>query len=288
MIAEQILEKYFRMWLEEDLPFLDVSNSFVPNMTGKAIIIAKEPIIVAGIPIITKWFDFLGLEAVPLVDEGQEAAPRQPLLEVVGPLRKILRGERIGLNIFSRMCAISTLTRSLVTMARTKVPSIRIAATRKTTPGLRLFEKYAVRVGGGDTHRFSLSDCIMIKDNHVSIFGSITNAIKAARQHASFTTKIEVEADTPEQAIEAARAKADIILLDNFKPEEIQSTIPKIREHHPRVIIELSGGITPENLEKYLISGVDVISLGFLTHSVKNVDLSLEVTSVNEINMKGV
>ncbi len=277
MLVEQLLKKYFMLWLEEDIPFLDVSNWFIPNSAGKAVIFTKENIVVAGTPVIVKWYEFLGIKATPLVEDGQQVNKGQHLIEVKGSVQKILQGERIALNIFSRMCAIATLTRSLVKRSHSRIPAIRIAATRKTTPGLRIFEKYAVLVGGGDTHRFSLSDCVMIKDNHVVIFGSISKAIEEARKHTSFTTKIEVEADTIDQAIEAAKAKADIILLDNFNPEDIKRVIPKLRELHPTAIIELSGGISPSNLDDYLIPGVDVISMGFLTHSVKNVDLSLEI-----------
>ncbi len=279
MLVEELLVKHFKNWLEEDLPYFDLSNAFVPDQKGNAVILTKEDITVAGLPVVTKWFEFLGVKAKNLVSEGQEVKAGQHLVEISGSLRKILRGERIALNIFSRMCGIATLTRSLIKQARSLSSSIRIAATRKTTPGLRIFEKYAVFVGGGDTHRFSLSDCIMIKDNHVAIFGSITKAIEAARAHASFTTKIEIEADTIDQAIEAARAKADIIMLDNFDPKDIRQAMESIRALHPSVIIELSGGISPSNLEEYLIPGVDVISMGFLTHSVRNVDLSLEISS---------
>ncbi len=279
ILSEELLDQHLLNWLKEDLPFFDVSNSFIPEREGKAYILTREDIVVAGIPVVARLYKILGVRTNPLVKDGDQISKDQKLIEITGSLRKILQGERVALNIFSRMCGIATMTKSLIDRAKKHVPGIRIAATRKTTPGLRLFEKYAVVVAGGEPHRFSLSDCVMIKDNHISIFGSVSKAMNAARKNSSFTTKIEIEVETIEQALEAAKARADIIMLDNFKPEKIKEAITLIREHHPSAIIELSGGITPSNLEKYLIPGVNVISMGFLTHSTKNADLSLEILS---------
>jgi len=188
--------------------------------------------------------------------------------------------ERTLLNILMRMCGIATATRRLVRKVEEAGFKVRIAATRKTAPGLRYFDKRAVVVGGGDPHRFRLDDAILIKDNHVALVGDVEEAVRRARSATSFTKKIEIEVQTSEDAVKAAQAGADIIMLDNMTAEEVEKTIDalKHRKLRDRVLIEVSGGIVEENILSYAKAGPDIISTGAITHSVKSVNISLEVT----------
>jgi len=200
------------------------------------------------------------------------------VMELSGSARAILSAERTVLNIMMRMSGIATETSKLVEATKKVNSKIRIACTRKTTPGFRYFEKKAVALGGGDTHRFRLDDMILIKDNHLSIIGGVREAVKQARLKTSFSKKIEVEVENPEQALEAALAGADIIMFDNMPPEEAKKTLELLEERglREKVLIELSGGITPENIEKYSALNVDIISMGYITHSARALDLSLD------------
>ena len=216
------------------------------------------------------------------VEDGAEVSSGTVLAEISGKARDILSVERTALNILMRMSGIATLTRKLVKMIREAGLDVRVAATRKTAPGLRFFDKKAVMIGGGDPHRFRLDDAILIKDNHIRIAGGIKEAIRRARLATSFSKKIEVEAQTEEEALEAANLGADIIMLDNMTLDEAERTLKKLQDAGLRnsVLIEISGGISENNLLDYARLKPDVISLGFLTHSVKAVDISLEVTEV--------
>jgi nicotinate-nucleotide pyrophosphorylase (carboxylating) len=174
-----------------------------------------------------------------------------------------------------RMSGIATLTNDLLMRCRAVNPEIRIAATRKTTPGFREFEKRAVSIGGGDPHRFGLDDAILIKDNHIRLAGSVKEALRRARA-SSFTKKIEIEVESEDDALAAVEGGADIIMLDNLAPEEAQALYARIKSQRPNVMIETSGGIRPDNVEKYA-RGADIISLGWITHSVKSVDFSMSI-----------
>jgi len=180
------------------------------------------------------------------------------------------------------MSGIATTTRKLAEKIRKANLTTRIAATRKTAPGLLFFDKKAVQLGGGDPHRMHLDDLVLIKDNHITIIGSVGDAVKKARTKVSFTKEIEVEIATPEEATQAAEAGADIIMLDNFSPEQIKQTVELLKKtgHLGKVSLEASGGIIAENLLEYALTGVDVLSLGEMTHSVKSLDLNLEITRV--------
>ncbi|MEM2246497.1 MAG: carboxylating nicotinate-nucleotide diphosphorylase [Thermofilum sp.] len=282
MVEELI---YWKMlgWLAEDIPYWDVTARLIPEgCKCKAVVTAKEGGVAACVDDVAGFLKRLGFNVRVNVASGEEFEKGSVLLEVEGDLRKLLQVERLVLNILSHACGVATTTREAVKLARSVNPRVRIAATRKTLPGLRYFEKKAVEVGGGDPHRLSLSDMILIKDNHLRYFGSVEAAVRAAKKAASFTTKVEVEVSSPEEALEAAQAGADIIMLDNFTPERVEETIELLERAGLRgkVIVEVSGGINLGNLVEYAKAGPDVISMGWLTHSAKAIDMSLEVIEV--------
>ena len=202
------------------------------------------------------------------------------ILSARGPARTLLGVERTLLNLLSHMSGVATSTADLVSIANKESrDKIRIACTRKTLPGLRYFEKRAVELGGGDTHRLRLDDAVLIKDNHLELAGSVGACVRKAKERVSFTRKVEVEVTNPDQAVEAAEAGADIVLLDNMTPKEVASSVSLLmsRGLRDRVLVETSGGIRRENLASYARTGVDVISVGAITHSAPAVDVSLEI-----------
>jgi nicotinate-nucleotide pyrophosphorylase (carboxylating) len=205
-------------------------------------------------------------------------------MEISGSAKALLGGERTALNILSRMGGIATTVSKIAAQVSKVNQNTKVAATRKTMPGLGELDKKAVVLGGGDTHRFRLDDCVLIKDNHLALLPSITEAVKAARSAVSFTKKIEVEIESLEGAVEAAEAGADIIMFDNMPPEEIERCLARLSELGLREgrVYEASGGITPENVGEYAASGVDVISMGSLTHSVRALDVKLEIEMVKK------
>ncbi|TMH96028.1 carboxylating nicotinate-nucleotide diphosphorylase, partial [Candidatus Bathyarchaeota archaeon] len=194
----------------------------------------------------------------------------------------LLKVERVLLNLLSHMSGVATATAELVKIAKKEGSSTRIACTRKTLPGLRHFEKRAVELGGGDTHRLRLDDAVLIKENHLELAGSITETVKRAKAKVSFTRKIEVEATSPEQAVEAGLAGADIVLLDNMMPQEVKRSVRLLeaKKLRDRILVEVSGGITRENLASYVQTSVDVISVGSITNSARAIDMSLELHSL--------
>jgi nicotinate-nucleotide pyrophosphorylase (carboxylating) len=214
-----------------------------------------------------------------LIKDGDSVEANTDVIKVHGKARSILKAERTSLNILGRMSGVATETNKLVKEAKKVNQNIRVAATRKTLPGFRIFDKKAVKAGGGDTHRLRLDDAVLIKDNHLKITGSIASTIKLARKKVSFIKKIEVEASTAEEALEAAEAGADIVLLDNMMPKEVSKviTILSERQLRKRVFLEASGGIRAENIKAYSKTGVDAVSLGTITHSAKNIDFGLEI-----------
>jgi len=266
----------------EDLGEWDESSSLVPEIDVQAVIIAKEDCIISGLAEAQEIFAYFGLLATPLYDDGEFVPAAGQVISVSGSARAILQSERLVLNFMARMSGISTLTRECVLAAGGRV---RIAATRKTTPGFRVFEKKAVFLGGGDTHRFNLSDAVLIKDNHIKILG-LEECLRRAKQRASFTKKIEVEVESQGDMIKAAKGGADIIMFDNMVPEEIARGVELLMEKglRDRMLLEASGGITLDNIQEYAASGVDVISLGALTRNARWIDLSLEIDSEIEQN----
>jgi len=177
----------------------------------------------------------------------------------------------------SFMSSIATKANAIVERAKKIKPDIKIAATRKTIPFTGELQKIAIMHAGGDTHRLNLSDCAMIKDNHIALYGSIANAVQQVRKNLSFSKKIEVEAETEEMAFEAAKAGADIVMLDNFSPSQASSLAKKLKESYPHILIELSGGVNPEKIEEYICEHIDIISIGKLTTEIKYIDFSMEI-----------
>ncbi|WP_406660726.1 carboxylating nicotinate-nucleotide diphosphorylase [Methanolobus sp. ZRKC3] len=263
-------------FLKEDLGYNDISCHLVPDRETDAIIFAKADCVVAGIGIARSFFDYLGINATTEYEDGSAIGKGDVIFNLRGSSVSILRAERLVLNFLGHLSGIATLTRKCVDMVG-KHSNARVACTRKTTPGIREYEKMAVVAGGGDSHRFNLSDSIMIKDNHVKMMG-VEAAIRSAKEKASFTQKIEVEVESVENALLAAKCGADIIMLDNMSPDTIIETVSSLKgasipEH---ILVEVSGGIDSDNLEEYAKTGVDVISMGSLIHKSSWVDVSLE------------
>lgn len=261
-------------FVEEDIGYDDVSCNIIPDCRVNAEVIAKEFGIVAGLSEATQIFEYF--EVFPATDfqDGDMVKENDIILSLDGGSRSILRAERLALNFLGRMSGIATLTREYVERAG----GPRIAGTRKTTPGFRKFEKKAIVAGGGDPHRYNLSDAIMIKDNHIAVIG-LEKAITAAKKAASFTQKIEVEVETVDDAVRAAKMGVDIIMFDNMTVKEIQKAVKTLEEKGLRdnITLEASGGISIENVDKYARTTVDVISIGALTHSSNWLDISLRI-----------
>jgi nicotinate-nucleotide pyrophosphorylase (carboxylating) len=269
--------------LDEDLGFGDVTTTALisRNQLAKARLFTRQPGVVAGIDIAATVLDDFGFSVTPKTQDGNQVKANTTLLEAQGRAALLLSIERTLLNLLQRMSGIATATANLLRIARKHNPKVRIAATRKTAPLLRLFDKLAVIIGGGDPHRWRLDDAVLIKDNHLSFIPDPSQAIQQARENVSFTCPIEIEVTTPQAAQSAAKAGADIILFDNMDPKEISKVVKAIRQSHPSVILEASGNITPNNIEHYANTGVDVISVGWLTHSVKALDLSIDITPIS-------
>ena len=251
------------------------SQSLFTDEKGKGQIIAKDNCVVAGLKETEIIFKKVGANTKSLVKDGGQAKKGTVVAEINGPIQSILKGERLSLNMMGKMSGIATETKKLVDMCKKINPDIKIAATRKTTPGFRKYEKKAVVLGGGEAHRYGLFDAVMIKDNHIKAVGSVKKAINVINQKITNKT-IEVEVENEHDALSAANMKVDVILLDNFDFETAKNLTKKIRSINPDILIEISGGITPENIIEY-VSFAGRISLGYLTHSVKNIDFSLEI-----------
>ncbi len=278
-MIEQIpkIKQIIRDCLEEDLvsgrdlttdPIIDAEKH------GTAFLIAREDLVLAGLPVFRLVFLELSREMqfITEFDEGDVIRKGQQICLITGPLSAILKGERTAINFLQRMSGIATLTRQYV--KRTEAQKTRILDTRKTAPGLRWFDKYAVRMGGGGNHRFGLFDGILIKDNHIAAAGSITRAISLVRNNSPHTLKIEIEVEDLEGAEAAVQAGADVLLLDNMAPQDMHRVVKK---YGSQVKLEASGGITLENVEEVAKTGVHFISIGALTHSAKAADMSLEI-----------
>ena len=272
-----MLIKELESFIEEDLGYDDVSCTIVPDRPAEAVIFTKEDCIVAGIKEAGSIFCYLGIQAETTLKDGDRLKEGNVIFGLKGGARSILRAERLTLNFLGHLSGIATLTRACMDIVRKHSETTRVACTRKTTPGIRKFEKLAVAAGGGDPHRFNLSDSVMIKDNHVKLMG-IEAAIEAAKK-TGFTRKIEVEVESADDAVLAAKLGADIIMLDNMQPEAVRETLEILKEKGLRdsVIVEASGGISQANLEGYAKTGVDVISMGSLIHKSRWIDISLEI-----------
>lgn len=280
----ELIRKQIRLWLEEDIGTGDVTTlTTIPlEHASKGIIHVKEDGIVCGLRIAQEVFAVVdaSLRFETKVEEGSSVHKGTILAEVEGNTRSILLGERLSLNLMQRLSGIATKTREFVD-ALEGVPT-RLVDTRKTTPGHRLLEKYAVRVGGGHNHRFGLYDAVMIKDNHIKGSGGITSAIQAARQQIPHTMKIEVEVESFDQLHEALSAGADIIMLDNMTPEKMTEAVSIIKSKAPHIVVEGSGSVTTQTIKAMAETGVDVISVGRLTYSVAALDISLDLNARKE------
>lgn len=271
-----VIEEIVRRALAEDIGRGDVTTACVvpPGVAGKGVILARQELVVAGLQVATLVFRLVdpAMRFTQMVGEGDRARRGAALAHVEGTARSILTAERVALNFLQRLSGIATATADVV--ERVKPYGTRIVDTRKTTPGMRGLEKYAVRTGGGHNHRFGLDDGILIKDNHLAAAGGISSAIAAARAAAPHTLRIEVEVETLAQLEEAIAGGADAVLLDNMDLDILRQATEMARG---KVITEASGGITPENVARVASTGVDIISLGYLTHSAPAVDIALEL-----------
>lgn len=281
-----LLETKIKEYLAEDLGFGDITTETIleDEWVAKAEIIVKEEGIVAGIEEAATIFKMGDCRTRILLQDGEMVKPQTVILQIEGSAKTILERERVALNILMQMSGIATATRHLLSMVRKVNPKIRVTATRKTTPGFRYFEKKAVKLGGGDTHRLRLDDCVLIKNNHLKFVSTVSQAVKKVLDNVSFTKKVEIEVERVSQAIEAVEAGADIVMLDNMPPTEIQKTLKAIQSKGIRrqILIEASGGITIKNIVDYAKTGIDILSLGSLTHSAQAIDISLRITSIQK------
>ncbi|MGI6711978.1 MAG: carboxylating nicotinate-nucleotide diphosphorylase [Bacillota bacterium] len=273
------LEKIIKQALEEDLGMGDLTSTaiFSPDHQSKAEIIVKEETIVCGIPIAEQVFSVLSpkIDFIPFYQDGDHVNVHTVIAEITGPTHLLLSGERIALNFLQRLSGIANLTAKYV--FRVKNYPAKIVDTRKTTPGLRFLEKYAVRTGGGTNHRLGLFDAVMIKDNHIKAAGGIREAVQKVKNGIPFLTPIEVEVSTVDEALVALEAGVDVIMLDNMPAREMARAVKLIAG---RALVEASGGITFERLEEVAATGVDIISVGALTHSAVSVDISMKIKDV--------
>ena len=271
MQADQLI----RMALQEDITSEDVStNAVMPTeVKGTVDLIAKEDGIIAGLDVYARVFQMLDekTEIDFKCKDGDEVKKGELMATLTGDIRVLLSGERVALNYLQRMSGIATYTRQVAKLLEGS--KVTLLDTRKTTPNCRVFEKYAVRVGGGCNHRYNLSDGVLLKDNHIGAAGSITKAITMAKEYAPFVRKIEIEVETLEQVKEAVEAGADIIMLDNMTPEVMKQAVELI---NGRAQTECSGNITKENIQKIREIGVDFVSSGALTHSAPILDISMK------------
>ncbi len=285
-IPRAILQNILLKFIEEDVGFGDITTeNLIPfGIEAKAEIIAKENLVVAGIEEVKILFELMGVQVTEAVKDGEEVKAGKIIMKLEGDARNILTAERTALNLLMRMSGIATATRRLIEKIRKAGFHSCIAATRKTAPGLRYFDKKAILIGGGDTHRLRLDDAVLIKDNHIAIIGGVKKAIRLAKKSVSFAKKIEIEVRSPKEALDAAKAGADIIMLDNMSIEEVEESMKLLEAENLRsnVIIEISGGVTEENILNYAKMKPDVISIGYLTHSVKSVDISLKIKKIKK------
>ncbi|MFO7832568.1 MAG: carboxylating nicotinate-nucleotide diphosphorylase [Halohasta sp.] len=262
-------------WLREDIGHHDVTNDVPGETTGR--LLAKENGVAAGIEAAAAVFEYLDVSTETPVADGESVAAGDTVLRTTGPARETLRAERVAVNLAGHASGVATKTQRAVDRAHEVDPSVRIAGTRKTTPGLRGIEKRAVVAGGGDTHRLDLSHMVMIKENQIAELG-LETAVETFRDCVSFATKIEVEAESADQARRAVEAGADIVLLDNFSAAETRGVVDSLRgvidDTDRNVLIEASGGITVDIVADYAATGVDIISMGSLTHSADSLDYS--------------
>jgi nicotinate-nucleotide pyrophosphorylase (carboxylating) len=273
---KNLLHGAIRRFLDEDIGRGDITSEaiFPEDHHGSASLVARQSFVVAGAATVAAEVFAVQNPAIVTtgaVVDGCRVSPGQVLLTVSGPVVDLLKAERVALNLLQRLSGIATLTAAYVDVV--KGYPVRITDTRKTTPGLRIFEKYAVRIGGGSNHRFNLTDGVLIKDNHIAACGSITEAVERVRRTTPHTIRIEVETDTLEQVAECLHNRVDIIMLDNMSPELMREAVRLI---DGRALVEASGGVNLETVAAIAACGVDIISIGALTHSARACDIGMD------------
>ncbi|XP_055862506.1 nicotinate-nucleotide pyrophosphorylase [carboxylating]-like [Biomphalaria glabrata] len=276
------LQHLAREWLKEDVPSFDYAGFVVGEKQETAVLLLKEAGVLAGRPFVDAIFKELDCVIVWHAQEGDYIEPVKQIATVTGKVRHLLLGERVALNCITRASGIATIARRLAQKAKACGWKGEVAGTRKTTPGFRLVEKYALVVGGVSTHRHDLSSMVMLKDNHIWTAGSITQAVRDAKVVGGFSLKIEVECRSLEEAMEAAEAGADIVMLDNFSSESAEKASKELKLAFPKLLIEISGGITEENLTEFCLPEVDVISLGKLTQGYTTIDMSFKINKAGK------
>jgi nicotinate-nucleotide pyrophosphorylase (carboxylating) len=283
-MPRKILEEKLRQMLAEDIGQGDITTAAVvpSGLRVEATIVAKEAGIAAGIEEAVVLAESLGLNVKTEVRDGKEIKNGQNIMKISGDAQTILSAERTMLNLLSRMSGVATTTRKLTERLRSSGLKTKLACTRKTAPGLLYFDKKAVQIGGGDTHRLHLDDLVLIKDNHIAVVGGVAKAVKAAKERASLSKKIEVEVTKAKDVMIAVEAGADIVMLDNFSVKQIAKAVMQLKKKKAfgKVLLEASGGIKADNLVMFASTGVDLVSLGELTNSVKALDISLKIVKI--------
>jgi nicotinate-nucleotide pyrophosphorylase (carboxylating) len=273
-MLENFVEELLKNFLKEDIATGDITTEGVCR-GEKAIgtIKAKEEGVLAGMPFAIRVFELLGnIKLIYAKTDGESFQKGETLMTLEGHAQVLLKGERTALNILQRLSGIATLTNKMV--KELEGTNIELLDTRKTTPGFRYFEKYAVKVGGGKNHRFGLYDMVLIKDNHKKVAGSLREAVRRVKQMVGPAYRVEVEVESLEELSEALSCEVDVVLLDNFSPEDVKKAVNMVRG---KVKVEVSGNITPENIKEYAIEGVNYISCGFITHSARWIDMSMKI-----------
>jgi len=270
-------KRELKRFLDEDIGKGDITSKLLKKKKITARVITREDTIVAGTKFVKEIFAIKKCKVKIIKRDGRIIKPNQTILEIRGCAENVLTCERTALNLLSRMCGIATQTNNLKKQIQVTSSKSKLFATRKTVPGLRFFDKEAVKIGGGEKHRMNLSEMIMIKDNHLAVERSIDDILHKAKKTRK---KIEIEVETQKDAILCAKIGVDIIMLDNFSPEQIKKTIKKLIELKLRdkVVLEASGRINSKNIRKYAETNVDMISVGSITNSVNGIDLSLEIS----------
>ncbi|MHA1905715.1 MAG: carboxylating nicotinate-nucleotide diphosphorylase [Candidatus Thorarchaeota archaeon] len=279
-LPPEVIES-LKAFLKEDVRSGDITTNAMKPLDADATgtINSKGKSILAGLTEAAAIADFSGLEYEFLAFEGNWVDVREPVFRMTGSAKTLLVIERLCLNIIQRMSGIATMTYNMVQTARKENPNVRVAATRKTTPGFRFFEKRAVQIGGGDSHRYALDDMVLIKNNHIDVVGGVAEAVRMAKDAVSFSKKVSCEARSIEEGMDAVKAGADIILLDNFPPPDIEKFVSVLKEQDLRgkVLLETSGGIDEDNIAEYAATGIDIISSGALTHSYIAADYNMTI-----------
>lgn len=266
-----------QQWLQEDIPEFDYAGLVVGGQEREAVLLCKSAGVLCGVPFVNLVFKELGCKIEWSFSEGDSVTPITTVAHICGPANKLLQGERTALNILTRASGIATFARELSQEAKRIGWKGEVAGTRKTTPGFRLVEKYALLVGGISTHRYDLSQMIMLKDNHIWALGSVKNAVKQARRAGGFSIKIEVECRSIQEASEAAESGAEIVMLDNFEPPALEKASKTLKASYPHLTIEASGGITKDSMPQYCIPTVDVVSMSKTTQGYNTVNFSIKL-----------